>query len=193
MAMFICRNLGLAQRSGLQACNLRLFSKLPVSRAVCRFARCPPLSFLSWAEDDWDEDAPFQIPDPASSMPSGWLEDEPLKIADPSSKRCLTGQAEGESVASEGRVLFGPLSRRRGAVVSKGLLLGKGPWIVPSQRGSPERASSNVSPQIASSHSFPARKLCWALGPPLSDRWLGLGRKVEIQQKASHPEGRFLD
>lgn len=40
------------------------------------------------AQDDWDEDAPFMIPDPSASMPSGWLEDEPLKMADPKSKRC---------------------------------------------------------------------------------------------------------
>ena len=45
------------------------------------------LCFLSIAQDDWDEDAPFQIPDPSASMPSGWLEEEQLKIPDPKSQR----------------------------------------------------------------------------------------------------------
>eukprot|EP00438_Fugacium_kawagutii_P029298 Skav207997 [mRNA] locus=scaffold1203:151245:151775:+ [translate_table: standard] len=42
---------------------------------------------VSITKDDWDEDAPARIEDPAASMPAGWLEEEPLKIADPKSKR----------------------------------------------------------------------------------------------------------
>lgn len=38
-------------------------------------------------KEDWDEDAPHRIVDPAVFMPAGWLEEEPLKIADPNSKR----------------------------------------------------------------------------------------------------------
>ena len=39
------------------------------------------------SKEDWDEDAPHRIVDPAVSMPAGWLEEEPLKIADPKSQR----------------------------------------------------------------------------------------------------------
>ena len=46
------------------------------------------LLFGARVKDDWDEDAPFQIPDPSASMPSGWLEDELAKIPDPKSQRC---------------------------------------------------------------------------------------------------------
>ena len=54
---------------------------------------CEPLAALACfvsvrVEDDWDEDAPFQIPDPSASMPSGWLEDELAQIPDPNSQRC---------------------------------------------------------------------------------------------------------
>ena len=42
---------------------------------------------LRTSQEDWDEDAPHRIVDPAVSMPAGWLEEEPLKIADPNSKR----------------------------------------------------------------------------------------------------------
>jgi len=33
--------------------------------------------------DDWDEDAPMQIPDASASIPEDWLENEPLEIPDP--------------------------------------------------------------------------------------------------------------
>jgi len=32
---------------------------------------------------DWDEDAPFEIPDEDAVKPGGWLDDEPLSIPDP--------------------------------------------------------------------------------------------------------------
>jgi len=35
--------------------------------------------------DDWDEDAPTQIPDPKSSKPSSWLDDAPDMVPDPAS------------------------------------------------------------------------------------------------------------
>jgi hypothetical protein len=33
--------------------------------------------------DDWDEDAPFEIPDEDAEKPEGWLDDESTTIPDP--------------------------------------------------------------------------------------------------------------
>ncbi|KAJ7922820.1 hypothetical protein B0H13DRAFT_2230372 [Mycena leptocephala] len=33
--------------------------------------------------DDWDEDAPYEIPDEEATKPEGWLDDEPATIPDP--------------------------------------------------------------------------------------------------------------
>ena len=33
--------------------------------------------------DDWDEDAPYEIPDEDAVKPEGWLDDEPELVADP--------------------------------------------------------------------------------------------------------------
>jgi Calreticulin family len=33
--------------------------------------------------DDWDEDAPREIPDEDAQKPEGWLDDEPDEIDDP--------------------------------------------------------------------------------------------------------------
>lgn len=33
--------------------------------------------------DDWDEDAPKEIPDEDAQKPEGWLDDEPDEIDDP--------------------------------------------------------------------------------------------------------------
>ena len=33
--------------------------------------------------DDWDEDAPYEIPDEDAVKPEGWLDDEPEFIDDP--------------------------------------------------------------------------------------------------------------
>ena len=32
---------------------------------------------------DWDEDAPYEIPDEEAEKPVGWLDDEPDTIPDP--------------------------------------------------------------------------------------------------------------
>ena len=33
--------------------------------------------------EDWDEDAPYEIPDEDAVKPEGWLDDEPEFIPDP--------------------------------------------------------------------------------------------------------------
>jgi len=33
--------------------------------------------------DDWDEDAPYEIPDEDAKKPEDWLDDEPLTVPDP--------------------------------------------------------------------------------------------------------------
>ena len=33
--------------------------------------------------EDWDEDAPKQIPDEDAEKPEGWLDDEPADLPDP--------------------------------------------------------------------------------------------------------------
>lgn len=33
--------------------------------------------------EDWDEDAPYEIPDLDAAKPEGWLDDEPLTVPDP--------------------------------------------------------------------------------------------------------------
>ena len=33
--------------------------------------------------DDWDEDAPYEIPDEEAVKPEGWLDDEPEFVPDP--------------------------------------------------------------------------------------------------------------
>ena len=33
--------------------------------------------------DDWDEDAPYEVPDEEAVKPEGWLDDEPELIPDP--------------------------------------------------------------------------------------------------------------
>ena len=33
--------------------------------------------------EDWDEDAPKQIPDEDAEKPEGWLDDEPADMPDP--------------------------------------------------------------------------------------------------------------
>jgi len=32
---------------------------------------------------DWDEDAPYEVPDEDAVKPEGWLDDEPTAIPDP--------------------------------------------------------------------------------------------------------------
>lgn len=51
-------------------------------------------------KEDWDEDAPHRIVDPAVSMPAGWLEEEPLKIADPKSQRRDSPQVSEDGITS---------------------------------------------------------------------------------------------
>ena len=41
--------------------------------------------------DDWDEDAPYEIPDEDAVKPEGWLDDEPEFIPDPGA--CAIGEA----------------------------------------------------------------------------------------------------
>ena len=41
--------------------------------------------------DDWDEDAPYEIPDEDAIKPEGWLDDEPEFIPDPGA--CAIGEA----------------------------------------------------------------------------------------------------
>ena len=36
---------------------------------------------------DWDEDAPYEIPDEEAEKPDGWLDDEPDMIPDPGSSQ----------------------------------------------------------------------------------------------------------
>lgn len=38
--------------------------------------------------DDWDEDAPKEIPDMDAEKPEGWLDDEPDEIDDPGASCC---------------------------------------------------------------------------------------------------------
>ena len=33
--------------------------------------------------EDWDEDAPRQVPDEDADKPEGWLDDEPAQVDDP--------------------------------------------------------------------------------------------------------------
>ena len=35
--------------------------------------------------EDWDEDAPYEIPDEDAVKPEGWLDDEPETVHDPGS------------------------------------------------------------------------------------------------------------
>jgi len=37
--------------------------------------------------DDWDEDAPYEIPDEDAEKPEGWLDDEPAYVPDPDSEK----------------------------------------------------------------------------------------------------------
>ena len=47
--------------------------------------------------DDWDEDAPYEIPDEDAVKPEGWLDDEPEYIPDPG-RFILRGRALPESL-----------------------------------------------------------------------------------------------
>jgi calnexin len=38
-------------------------------------------------KEEWDDDAPEEIPDEDAAMPEGWLEDEPLQVRDPDAVR----------------------------------------------------------------------------------------------------------
>ena len=42
--------------------------------------------------EDWDEDAPREIPDEEAEKPKGWLDDEPLEIDDPGALRPAAGR-----------------------------------------------------------------------------------------------------
>lgn len=53
--------------------------------------------------EDWDEDAPFQIPDPEATKPADWDEDEPLYIPDPEAEKPdgWDDEEDGEWIAPE--------------------------------------------------------------------------------------------
>lgn len=45
--------------------------------------------------DDWDEDAPRQVPDEDAEKPEGWLDAEPAEIDDPGECRSKGPHEEG--------------------------------------------------------------------------------------------------
>ncbi len=43
--------------------------------------------------EDWDEDAPREIPDEDAVKPEGWLDEEPLEVDDPGGCLCCLAAA----------------------------------------------------------------------------------------------------